>query len=113
MLVRIDSTELFTIARRLIDFAHDKVREGRTAMMCDDYCTYMQAREDFDDIKRILNTGALMEWSIVKEVVVSRFPEYQPYPKDAECLSMAAQTEYEPFNEEAQVTADDDIDVPF
>lgn len=112
MLIKVDSTELFTIAHRLIRFAQDKVTEGTTAMMCDDYSTYMQARQDFDDIKRILNTGALMEWSIVQETVVSRFPAYQPYPKDAECLSMVAQTQYEPFNEE-QTAIDDEIDVPF
>lgn len=120
MLIKVDTSELFNVAFGLTRFARDKITEARNAVMFGDFCTYQKIREDFDTIRSILSTNTFMEWKFVEEILLAKFPTWVEWGTDAECESMASQTEEEPFFEEDSPTVTfsdgstiDDSDIPF
>lgn len=114
MLVRVESTELFRVAFSLTETLRDLATKARNAIMFGDYCSYLSIREQYEDIRNIINTPIFMDWSFVEEAVTRKFPTWTEWSKDAECLTMAQQTEDEPvvvFSDGS--TIDDTVDVPF
>ena len=115
MLVRVESTELFRVAFGLTEILRDMAIKARNAIMFGDYCSYLSIREQYEDIRSTINTPLFMDWKFVEEAVTRKFPTWTEWGTDAECLSMAQQTEDEPyevvFSDGSTIT--DDVDVPF
>lgn len=68
MVVTVEDMELFLCAMRLSEIMKRKAVEGTLAVQSSSMSEYIKARNDYDDMKKILDSPIFSSWSSQKNV---------------------------------------------